>query len=69
MVQVWERRKWKINSGWDGWRLRSAGKLLSSRLHPGGTHGSPTSRGGALSGFRQPSSLSATLVSKSGGLQ
>lgn len=42
MVQVWETRKWKINSRWDGWHLWSAGKLLSSLLHPGGTHGTPT---------------------------
>lgn len=67
MVLVWEKRKWKINSEWDGWPLQSPGKPLSSLLHPGRTHGSPTSREGALSGFRQPSSLSAAPVSKSHG--
>lgn len=50
----------------DSWPLQSPGKSLFSPLH---LHGSPTSHGGALSGFRQPPSLPATPVSKPHGLQ
>lgn len=53
----------------DSWPLQSPGKSLFSPLHPSRTHSSPTSHGGALSGFRQPPSLPATPVSKPHGLQ
>lgn len=44
----------------DSWPLQGTGQSLFSLPYPSRTHGSPTSHGGALSGFRQPPSLSVS---------